>query len=230
MSEPTKSELDLTGLDDRSTQKVLREVDMDELANALKGASDDIMAKIKRNMSKRAVGLLEEDMAELKPDDGAATRSAVERINNIINKLIDSGEMIRGKETQAVSPRSSGAYSVDTSSISSLRDTILSLSSKARDEGLLSLEGEIRAFEGDLLARGLQFVVDGTDPALARLFLQRTLESYEQLERLKIKEEIYRMEKSLADNLTRRRMILEGVLSIQRGDNLAILQDILDSF
>ena len=45
-------------LDDRAVQKVLREIEMEPLAKALKGSSEDIQNKILRNMSQRAAGLL----------------------------------------------------------------------------------------------------------------------------------------------------------------------------
>ena len=53
---------DIVLLDDRSIQKVLREVDTQELAKALKGVDNEVQEKIFRNMSKRAASLLSEDM------------------------------------------------------------------------------------------------------------------------------------------------------------------------
>jgi len=85
---------DITKMDDRSIQLVLREVDSKDLALALKGSSEEVAAKIKKNMSKRAGQMLEEDMAFLGPVRLRDVEDAQQRIVNIIRRLEDSGEII----------------------------------------------------------------------------------------------------------------------------------------
>lgn len=85
---------DIVMLEDKAVQKVLREVDAQELAKALKAMDAEVQDKIYRNMSKRAAGLLKEDMEFL----GAIRRKDVEeaqqKIVSIIRKLEDQGEIV----------------------------------------------------------------------------------------------------------------------------------------
>ena len=50
--------------------------------------------------------------------------------------------------------------------------TIVRLAEKARREGLLSLEEEIAQLNDPFLAKGMQLVIDGTDPELVRQVLE----------------------------------------------------------
>lgn len=54
-------------------------------------------------------------------------------------------------------------------------DTIVSFAEKARREGLLSLEDDTHHLENDFLKKGIQLVVDGTDPALVRDIMETRL-------------------------------------------------------
>ena len=81
-------------LDDRAIQQVLREVDTKELALALKGASEEVAQKIRRNMSKRAADILREDIEFMGPVRLRDVEEAQQRIVNIIRKLEEAGEII----------------------------------------------------------------------------------------------------------------------------------------
>ena len=85
---------DIVLLDDRSIQKVLREVDTQELAKALKGVDNEVQEKIFRNMSKRAASLLSEDMDFMGPIRIRDVEEAQQKIVNIIRKLEDAGEIL----------------------------------------------------------------------------------------------------------------------------------------
>lgn len=85
---------DIINMDDRSIQMVLREVDGKDLALALKGSSEEVSGKVKRNMSKRASEMLEEDMAFLGPVRLRDVEEAQMRIVNIIRRLEDTGEIV----------------------------------------------------------------------------------------------------------------------------------------
>jgi flagellar motor switch protein FliG len=95
---------DIVLLDDRSVQKVLRNVDNQELAKALKAVDSDVQEKIYRNMSKRAAGLLKEDMSFLGPTRRKDVEEAQQKIVSIIRKLEEQGEIIiaRGEEENDV--------------------------------------------------------------------------------------------------------------------------------
>ncbi|MHB8170480.1 MAG: flagellar motor switch protein FliG [Thermincolia bacterium] len=81
-------------LDDRAIQQVLREVDTKDLALALKGASEEVSVKIRRNMSKRAGDMLKEEIEYMGPVRLRDVEEAQQRIVNIIRKLEEAGEII----------------------------------------------------------------------------------------------------------------------------------------
>ncbi|MFC1669052.1 flagellar motor switch protein FliG [Spirochaetota bacterium] len=85
---------DIVLLDDRSIQKVLREVDTQDLAKALKGVDAEVQEKIFRNMSKRAAALLREDMDFMGPLRLRDVEESQQKVVNIIRKLEDAGDII----------------------------------------------------------------------------------------------------------------------------------------
>jgi len=85
---------DILTLDDKSIQRVLREVDNGELAVALKGAAEEVQEAIFNNMSKRLVQAIKEDMDFMGPVRMKDVEEAQQKIVNIIRKLEDSSEII----------------------------------------------------------------------------------------------------------------------------------------
>ncbi|MBH1941984.1 flagellar motor switch protein FliG [Mobilitalea sibirica] len=85
---------DILSLDDKSIQRVLREVDNNELAVALKGANDEVQNVIFNNLSKRLAAMIKEDMEYMGPVRLKDVEEAQQRIVNIIRKLEDSSEII----------------------------------------------------------------------------------------------------------------------------------------
>jgi flagellar motor switch protein FliG len=85
---------DIILLDDRSVQQVLREVDQKDLALALKGSSEDVKDKVKKNMSKRAAELIEEELEFMGPVRLRDVEEAQQRIVGIIRQLEESGEIV----------------------------------------------------------------------------------------------------------------------------------------
>jgi hypothetical protein len=84
----------ITSLDDRATQKMLREVDAIDLAKALKGAAEDIQDKIFKNMSARAAQMIKEDMEYMGPVRVAEVNESRKKITDIIRHLEQTGEII----------------------------------------------------------------------------------------------------------------------------------------
>ena len=84
----------VTKLDDRATQKWLREVDQQMLAKALKGADEEIQKKIFRNMSKRAANMLQEDMEFMGPVRTKDVNEARDKIIQIIFDLEANGDIV----------------------------------------------------------------------------------------------------------------------------------------
>jgi flagellar motor switch protein FliG len=85
---------DIRMVDDRGIQSVLKEVDNDELALALKTASEELKQKIFGNMSERAAQLIKEDMEYMGPVRISDVESAQQRIVDIVRRLEDSGEIV----------------------------------------------------------------------------------------------------------------------------------------
>ncbi|MBK7405780.1 MAG: flagellar motor switch protein FliG [Phycisphaerales bacterium] len=96
---------DILLVNDKGVQSVLKEVDNDELALALKTASDPLKEKIFGNMSERAASLIKEDMQYMGPVRVSDVESAQQRIVDIVRRLEESGEVViqgRGGETELV--------------------------------------------------------------------------------------------------------------------------------
>jgi len=95
---------DIVLLDDRSIQKVLRQVDGQELAKALKGVDQEVQEKIFKNMSKRAASMLKEDMEYMGPVRLKDVEESQQKIVSIIRHLEETGEIIisRGEGDELV--------------------------------------------------------------------------------------------------------------------------------
>lgn len=91
---------DIISIDDVSIQRILREVEVSELALALKGCSEEVANCIYRNQSKRAAASLKEDMEFLGPVRIMDVEKAQQKIVSIIRRLDDANEIIisRGGE------------------------------------------------------------------------------------------------------------------------------------
>ena len=85
---------DLILLDDRSIQRLLRELDTKDLALALKGANEDVKVAIFRNMSERASDMLQDDMDALGPVRLRDVEETQQKVVNIIRRLEESGEIV----------------------------------------------------------------------------------------------------------------------------------------
>ncbi|MDA8026341.1 MAG: flagellar motor switch protein FliG [Actinomycetota bacterium] len=85
---------DVMNLDDRTLQRVLRQVIPKDLAVALKGVNSQMREKVLRNMSERAAGDLVEEIETL----GAMRVSAVEAAQNavvrVVRELEAAGEIV----------------------------------------------------------------------------------------------------------------------------------------
>ena len=91
---------DLVRLDDRSLQRVLREVDSKDLSLAMRGTSEDLQERIFRNQSTRAAQALREEMEIGGPVRLRQVEEAQQRIVNIVRRLEDAEEIVvqRGGE------------------------------------------------------------------------------------------------------------------------------------
>lgn len=85
---------DILLLDDRAVQRVLRDVDNNDLAIALKGSNEQVQGAIFNNMSKRLAVMIKEDMEFMGPVRMKDVEEAQQKIVNIIRKLEDSAEIV----------------------------------------------------------------------------------------------------------------------------------------
>ena len=96
---------DILLVNDKGIQTVLKEIDHDELALALKTASEDMKEKIFRNMSERASTLIKEEMEYMGPVRLSDVEAAQQRIVDVVRRLEDAGEIIiegRGGDSDVV--------------------------------------------------------------------------------------------------------------------------------
>ena len=85
---------DILLLDDRSIQRVLREVENADLELALKSATEEVQNVIFRNLSKRLAAMIKEDMDFMGPVRMKDVEEAQQKIVGIIRRLEDSAEIV----------------------------------------------------------------------------------------------------------------------------------------
>ena len=86
----------LSEVDDRGIQTLLREVSSDNLVLALKGADENIKGKIFKNMSQRAGDMLKEDLETRGPVKLSDVEAAQKEIITIARRLAEEGQINLG--------------------------------------------------------------------------------------------------------------------------------------
>ncbi len=85
---------DLVMVDDRGMQQVLRNVETQDLALALKAAADETQEKIFKNMSSRASAMLTEEIDSMGPVRMADVTQAQQKITQVVQEMEKKGELI----------------------------------------------------------------------------------------------------------------------------------------
>lgn len=85
---------DIVTLDNRSIQRVIREVENNDWALALKSSSEEVSKTVFSNMSKRLAEMIKEDMEYMGPVRLRDVEEAQQKIVNVIRKLEDAGEIV----------------------------------------------------------------------------------------------------------------------------------------
>ncbi len=85
---------DILALDDKTIQRILRDVDSNDLGIALKGSNEDVQNVIFNNVSKRLAQMIKEDMEYMGPIRMKDVEEAQQKIVSVIRKLEDSGEIV----------------------------------------------------------------------------------------------------------------------------------------
>ncbi|WP_198650420.1 flagellar motor switch protein FliG [Saccharospirillum mangrovi] len=86
----------LSDIDDRGIQMLLREVPTDLLKVALRGSDQKLQEKMLGNMSKRAAEILRDDMDAMGPVKLSDVETAQKEILNIARRMSDAGEIALG--------------------------------------------------------------------------------------------------------------------------------------
>ena len=86
----------LSDVDDRGIQALLREVSSDVLVLALKGSDENVKEKIFKNMSKRASELLRDDLEAKGPVRVSDVETAQKEILTIARRMAEAGEIVLG--------------------------------------------------------------------------------------------------------------------------------------
>lgn len=84
----------LSDVDDRGIQTILKDVPQEALLKALKGAEEGLRDKILSNMSKRAAEMLLDDLEAMGPIRVADVEAAQKEILSVARKLADAGEIM----------------------------------------------------------------------------------------------------------------------------------------
>jgi flagellar motor switch protein FliG len=87
---------DLVDIDDRGMQELLRAVPGEKLLIALKGADEELKAKIFRNMSQRAAEMLKDDLEARGPVRLSEVEAAQKEILLLVRKMAEAGTIQLG--------------------------------------------------------------------------------------------------------------------------------------
>lgn len=85
---------DIIKIDDRGIQALLKEVANDKLLLALKTATEEIRAKVFKNISQRAAEMLREDLSNMGPSRLSDVEGAQQEIVNVARRLEAEGKIL----------------------------------------------------------------------------------------------------------------------------------------
>lgn len=85
---------DIVMLDDRSIQRVLKDVESKDLALALKGSNDEVKTKIFKNMSERMAGMIQDELGYMGPVRLKDIEEVQQKVVAVIRKLEEGGEIV----------------------------------------------------------------------------------------------------------------------------------------
>ena len=211
---------DLARLTDREIQMVLREVDTKDLAVALEGANEELKGRMFDNMSERVGTLIREEVAF--SSHAMRDVEAIQlRIVETVMQLREAGQLTwprPAKKTPRRKPKLGKAYlaakratrtivkrPLGDLSFDEINRMFVGLAEVARREGILALDKMIQGAGDEFLAEAVRLAVDGTEPELVQAILSTWMESL------------------LHEQEVKYRKALEGIMSIQSGDNPRII-------
>ncbi|MBI5266931.1 MAG: flagellar motor switch protein FliG [candidate division Zixibacteria bacterium] len=96
---------DIVLLDDRSIQRLLKEVETKDLSVALKAANEEVKTKIFKNVSERVANMIKEEMEFMGPTRLSDVEAAQSRIVESVRRLEEEGQIIiagRGRKEDII--------------------------------------------------------------------------------------------------------------------------------
>lgn len=213
---------DLSRLNDRETQTLLRAISQKDLSRAIIGASDAVRGRLLSNMSRRVRGFVVEEAERLADDlpahePGASRQRLIETAETLDgNGQIDwppaedfepfSGPIDRRETGPDAAEDPLGGLSFEEIEIEDLAKVFAELGRVAKRDGILALEAFLPRYQGvGALHEGLRLVVDGTQPDLIGSILATRTQTMARNRRIRLQ------------------MIIEGICGLQAGDNPWIL-------
>jgi hypothetical protein len=222
---------DLADITDREVQTLLREVDQKDLVVALKGADRKVTKKMLANMSERVRTFIQDEVACLGPLVLSEVEEVRSRILQQVRQLSEQGQITwppgRLTKATAAEPKLSKKYLAMKSSVkktlgqppSQLElaeiDALFgNLAEIARRQGILAVDAlnpspkaqGAPAEESEFLTSALRLLADGTEPRLIREIMEHEMASL------------------LHAHEVRYRKMVEGMVSLQQGDNPRIIE------
>ncbi len=167
--------LEDTDANNRCIQRALREVETQDLLNAMCGLDEASTGAICRNMSKRACDALLEDLEAQKKSIGEARiRGARENFLRKIRKF----KKYAGDFDAAPAEPAKGSLNAELlKTPSGIAEFFVVLGTSIKEYGLPAIDGLLPGCPDVLAAKGLEYLSDGLDPMLIRSLLERIKES-----------------------------------------------------
>ncbi len=220
MDKPTFEEL--TQLTDREVQILMRVTDQKDLVLGLAGASETVRQKFLSNMSERVRTFIREEMAQVSRTKKGAIEEVQVRIVQQVMQLVEQGHITWPPQSKAKPGawkkpgkqyadmkrrlRTDVARRLDEMSNEDINEIFRNLAEVARAEGILALEALAGKMGDPFMQDAVRLAVDGTEPDLIMDILKTWLASLEH------------------EYKTKHQKVIEGIMSIQSGDNPRIVE------
>ncbi len=169
---PFNDFLAATPSNDLVVQRALGDIDMDVLATALVNLPGDTQAIFRRNMSRRASDFLTDQLRAKRETSPERIQAAQELLTELLRKHAKSAPSEVPTGDKNVLPE------VSVDSPESIVSTFRALAIYVGEHGFLPLERLESSITHPLLRKGIEFLVDGSDPLLIRSILEKYRETY----------------------------------------------------
>jgi hypothetical protein len=155
-------------------QMSLREIDAEVLVNAFFAMDEAERGMILRNMSKRAVAMIQDDFDAKKNVSEAAARAA----RDFFISLLDKNSVAYVEPTPEMIAQMNAVPEVDCSSDQATIASFVAMSRFALRKGMLSLEPLREKVQDPFLRKGLALLAECQDPLLIKSIMENYKTSY----------------------------------------------------